>query len=428
DHHKNRQLLSTLGFKISRGAKIIENIDQLSRYIEDTTADRANFSYQLDGIVIRVDDQKIYQDLGVSGKYPRGILAYKFPAELVSTKLLDIKLSLGRTGALTPYAVLEPVKVAGTTVSRATLHNPNEVASKDLRVGDTVIIRKAGDIIPEVIEPIIALRTGQEKVFKMPNKFKGVEVISDPNEAIPRIANLDLSEINWLRLQHFVSKPAFDIRGLGEKILEQLLELGLIETPADIFKLQPESLYNLENFKAKKANNLIDSINQSKTISLGRFIYSLGIRTIGEKTSQDIAKHFKNLQAWRKSYQSPDQIESIDGIGEATTQYLISWLSNPSNQGLIDQLLSLGVVVKPYQTSQNDQLAGRWVLTGTLEKYSRMMAKDFITRYGGTVTSTVSANTDYLLAGENPGSKYQKALGLGVKILTEAEFDSRLPT
>ncbi|MBP6005697.1 NAD-dependent DNA ligase LigA [Candidatus Saccharibacteria bacterium] len=425
-HRTNRELLGNLGFGVSDGSELIRDLDQLEEYIHNTTKKRPSFSYQLDGIVIRINDSATYDHLGISGKAPRGIVAYKFPAELVSTKLLDIRLSLGRTGALTPYAVLEPVKVAGTTVSRATLHNPGEIAIKDLRIGDTVIIRKAGDIIPEVIEPIPNLRTGNEKIFKLPKTFKGIAIIDDPSEAVPRIADLDLSEINWLRLQHFVSKSAFDINGLGEKILEQLLDIGLIESPVDIFKLQSESLYNLEGFKDKKVNNLLNAINKSKNISLSRFIYSLGIRTVGEKTSQDIAKRFKDLDHWRNSYQSPDDIESIDGIGKTTTTYLIGWLNDQKNQDMIDQLLKLGVVVQPYQINQNSTLAGKWVLTGTLEHYTRMMAKDLITRNGGSIISTVSGQTDYLLAGDSPGSKYQKALDMGIKILSETEFENLL--
>lgn len=420
-HSDEHKMARELGFKLEPNDEVKSNLEEIKKFIQKWESARQKLPYQTDGLVITINNNAEFEELGVAGKAPRGAVAYKYPAETATTILEDIRVSIGRTGAVTPYAVLKPVNVAGSTVRRATLHNEDEVRRKDLRIGDTVIIQKAGDIIPEVLEPIKKLRNGTEKIWKMPRHVGGVEVVRPEGEAVARLANLHTAEVRWQGLIHFVSKSAFDIEGLGEKILAQLMEEGLIDSPVDIFKLKKSDLVGLERFAETSAQNLIDSIDSHRKVGLGRFIYALGIRHVGAKTANDIAEHFKTLDNFKLA--TIESLQGIEGVGDVVAESLQMWLAKKSNIKLVNDLIRSGVVVDSAEPKKAGRLSGTtWVFTGTLPTFSREDASSKVTALGGDVTSSVSKNTSYVVAGADPGSKYTKAQALGVKILSESEF------
>ena len=420
-HQDEHKMARELGFKLEPNDSICKDLKELEIFIDTWDTKRSKLAYQTDGIVININNNAEFDKLGVAGKAPRGAIAFKYPAETATTVLEDIRLSIGRTGAVTPYAVLTPVIVAGSKVRRATLHNQDEIARKGLRIGDTVIIRKAGDIIPEVVEPITKLRTGKEKKFNMPTSIGGIKIIRPEGEAVARLSDLGYGEVRWQQLIHFVSKSAFDIDGLGEKILAQLMEEGLIEDATDIFKLKKDDLVGLERFAEISSQNLIDSISEHKKISLARFIYALGIRHVGSKTASDIASNFGTLNKFLSS--KPEDYEQIDGVGGVVSDSVTSWLSKNKNQQFVKNLVNSGVeVTNSTQKNQGKFSGTTWVFTGTLQSMSRDEAGDKVLVLGANVTNTVSKNTSYVVVGKEPGSKYDKAKKLGVKVLDEKEF------
>ncbi|MBP9826898.1 NAD-dependent DNA ligase LigA [Candidatus Saccharibacteria bacterium] len=415
-----------LGFTVASHDQVVESLSEIEDYINQVTTLRDKLDFAIDGLVIAVNNNADYATLGVVGKAPRAAVAYKFPAEQATTVLEDIRVSIGRTGAVTPYAVLRPVQVAGTVVSRASLHNEDEVKRKDLRIGDTVIIQKAGDIIPEVVRPLTNLRTGKEKHFKMPKEIDGVAVVRPSGEAIARLADLSIAQVRWQQLIHFVGKSGLDIDGLGEKIVAQLLEVGLVKEPADFFRLSVEDVIDLDGFAELSAKNLIAAIKASKHPKLGKFIFALGIRHVGAKTANDIARTCLTLDTIR--HLTRPELEAIDGIGSIVADSIMGWVKDEAAQAEVTALLRAGV--EPVNEAQNsDQrfFDTTWVLTGTLESMSREDAKDVIEELGGKVTNSVSKKTSFVVAGTEPGSKLEKARTLGVRILTEAEFTAKLP-
>ncbi len=420
-HEDEHELALELGFSVDPHDKILQNLEEILAFRKAWEKRRESLPFRIDGLVIAVNSNKDFAKLGVVGKAPRGAVAFKYPAEQATTVLEDIRVSIGRTGAVTPYAVLTPVQIAGSTVSRATLHNEDEIKRKDIRIGDTVVVQKAGDIIPEIVEPIVKLRTGKEKKFVMPREVGGVKVIRPSGEAVARLADLGASEVRWQQLIHFVSKGAFDIDGMGEKILAQLMEAGLIDTPADIFLLKKDDLLSLERFADLSAQNLIDSIHQHRRIGLGKFIYALGIRHVGAKTALDIAQHFHTLDRFLKA--SSEDIMAVAGIGEVVGKSVAQWLTSEKNHQLVRNLLKAGVEVEREAGPSQGKFANTtWVITGTLESMSREQASEKIEALGGNVTNSVSKSTSYLVVGKEPGSKLEKARKLGVKILDESEF------
>lgn len=424
-HGDEHNLARELGFKVDPHDCICKNLTEIEAVIEEWKEKRPSLPFNIDGLVFTINSNADFERLGVAGKAPRGAVAFKYPAETATTVLEDIRVSIGRTGAVTPYAVLTPVKVAGSTVARATLHNEDEIARKDLRIGDTVIIHKAGDVIPEVVEPIVKLRTGKEKKFIMPREFKGIKIVKPEGEAVARLADLSYGEVKWQRLIHFVSKGAFDIDGLGEKILAQLMEEGLVETAVDIFKLKKDDLLGLERFAELSAQNLIDSIKEHSTVTLGRFIFALGIRHVGSKTAHDIATHFGSLEKFLGA--SSDNLHHIDGVGEVVADSVASWLKDRKNVTFVHDLVKAGVTVKNEKAKAGGKFAGTtWVFTGTMDAMSREEAETKITQLGGNATSSVSKNTSYVVVGAEPGSKYDKARKLGVTILKEKQFLERI--
>ena len=419
------EALRSLGFLANQDAKLLKSIDAVMEFFHAWETKRQDLPFNTDGLVVKVNDRQLYRRLGVVGKAPRGATALKYAAEQATTKVKDIFISIGRTGAATPVAMLEPVVIAGSTVQMATLHNQSEVRRKDIRVGDTVIVHKAGDIIPEVVEPLIKLRDGSEKPFVMPQacpecntklvKYKAEDVIwRCPNEACP--------SRSWKRIEHFASKTALDIEGLGEKNVIALINAELVKDAADIYTLKAEDLLNLERFADVSANKLVAAIQAKKKPPLSRFVYGLGIRHIGVQTAVDLANHFRSLEAFADI--TMDQLsEAVDGVGEIVAESFVEWFSEPRNQKLLKKFKGLGVWPEPVK-KVGGKLSGRnFVVTGSLESMGREEAGDRIRALGGTFQSSVGKDTDFLVVGANVGAaKLAKAAKLGTKQLTETEF------
>lgn len=416
------ELLKDLGFKVNKFYKHCQNTEEIFAYWDYWHKHKNKEDYWIDGIVVKVNRRDFQEKIGYTGKAPRWAIAYKFPAEQTTTVIEDIKIQIGRTGALTPVAHLKPVKVAGSTVSRATLHNMDEINRLDARIGDTVIIQKAGDIIPEVVNVMKGLRTGKEKKFIMPKKcpYCGTEVFRSEGEVAFYCPNKDCFAMELRKLAHFVSKKAFDIEGLGPNKIKQLANEGLVSGFADIFKLKKGDLELLERFAKKSAGNLIEAIEKSKNIALGRFIYALGIRHIGEEMALDLSGKFGSLDKFRNI--SKEELEASDGVGPKATESIYNYFHDANNLKLIGDLLEAGIKIKS-ETKLSRKLNGlSFIITGSLQSMSRDGAKDKIRNLGGNIHSSVSKNTSYLVVGLNPGSKFEKAKKLGVKVLSEEEF------
>jgi len=421
-HHQEHELAKELGFKVINKNKLCNDLKAVEKVVKQVEKDRAKLPYQIDGLVIIVDDDKIFDQLGAIGKAPRGIIAFKFAPEEVTTKLLDIKVQVGRTGRLTPIAVLEPVQVAGSVVSRATLHNEEEILRKDVRVNDTVIIRKAGDIIPEVLKPIKDLRSKHSQKYQMSKACpvcKG-KVIKRSGEVDHYCSNSKACPAqNRRSIEHFVSKAGLDIEGLGPSILNQLVSEGLIKTSADIFKLTEQDLKPLERFADKSAQNTIQSIQSSKEVSLGRFIYALGIRHAGEETAYNLAEEFGSLKNLKQA--SLERLNKIDDVGEVVAKSIVDFFKDKQNQKLLSQLIKSGIKI----TEQKGlgKLKGlSFVFTGGLQNMSRDQAKQTVRGLGAKVHDSVTKDTDYVVEGKDSGSKIAQAKQKNIKIITESEF------
>jgi len=420
------EYLKALGFPVTDVAKRFNDLETAITYTETWNEGRDALPYEADGMVIKIDDLTLAADLGFTGKDPRGAIAFKFPAREVTTTLNDIGVAVGRTGVLTPYAVLEAVEIGGVVVERATLHNFDFIAEKDIRVGDRVLIKRAGEVIPYVIGPVLDARSGKEKTYKPPTTcpacrqavehFEGEVAWYCVNAACP--AQLVRN------IEHFVSRGAMDITGLGIKIVEQLIESGLVKDVADLFTLNKEQLLELEGFAEKKAENLLKSLEQAKGQSLNRLIAALGIHGVGEVMSGDLSRAFGDLSALSKV--SADELQQIEGVGPNIAESIVDWFSQPANQNLLKKLNAAGVwpiMQKAESRMQEGAFTGlTFVVTGTLPTLSRDGVKEYIEQNGGKVTDSVSKKTSYLVLGENPGSKAEKAQTLGVKIINEAEL------
>jgi len=435
------ELLKNLGFRVNKEHKLCKNINEIEEYYKSWIKRKDKEDYGIDGVVIKINSRAVQEALGYTGKSPRWGVAYKFPAEKVTTVVEDIKVQVGRTGALTPVAHLRPVLVAGSTVSRATLHNEDEIKRLGIKIGDTVVIRKAGDVIPEVVEVLKNMRSGKEKNFHMPRvcTICGGEVARKKGEAATYCLNKKCFAIELENIIHFVSKKGFNIDGFGKKIVEKLMSEGLISNVADIFELEKGDLEPLERFAEKSADNLITSIEKSKKIELSKFLYSLGIRFVGEETAVlatrnlklVIREDVKNLHDIIRYFPAVtmDDWRRIKGIGEKSAESLVEWFGENSNLKMLKRMDELGVkiIIHPELQITNNKLQNKtFVLTGELENFTRDEAKDMIRNAGGDVSSSVSQKTDYVVAGENPGSKFEKAKELGVKIIGEKEFKKML--
>lgn len=422
-HSEIMEKLKDLGFKVNPHYKQVKNIDETLKYFEHWHRYRETLPYQIDGIVIKVNDLQLQERLGRTAKHVRWAAAYKFPAEQVTTVVEAIDVQVGRTGVLTPVAHLRPVALAGSVVKRATLHNLDEVERLDVRTGDTVVLQKAGDIIPDIVKVLPKMRSGKEKKFRMPKHCPvcGNEVTQKAGEVAYYCTNRGCYAQQIEAMIHFVSKTAFDIAGLGPKILEQLQQADLIKTPADIFLLTEDDLRPLERFAEKSAQNLVAAIAKSKKVSLAKFIYALGIRHVGEETAIALSQSSQSLEKLQSA--GLDELTEIEDVGPKVAESIFDWFRQKENIKLIDELQKNGVKIINPEKKAAGRLQGKvFVLTGELENYSRNEAKEKIRSLGGDVSSSVSQNTDYVVAGENPGSKYDKAKQLSVKIISEEEF------
>lgn len=426
-HSEALRYLDELGFKTNCARQVCETIDDVLSYIERWHAEREKLPYDIDGIVIKVDSFAQQKQLGATAKSPRWAIAYKFPAEEVVTQLVHIELSVGRTGVVTPTAILQPVRVAGTIVQRASLHNADYIREKDIRLGDYVVIKKAGDIIPEVVRSLPERRTGQEKPFDMPTRCPACasELVRLDDEVALRCVNPQCPAQIREGLIHFVSRQAMNIDGLGEKVITQLFEHGLVRSVADLYKLTKEQLVALERMGEKSATNLLHAIEASKQNSLERLLFGLGIRHVGAKAAKTLAEHFETIERLQQA--TKEELTSIHEIGDKMADSIVTYFSKEEVKQLLDSLRSHGVnmVYKGAKRSAdvNAAFAGKtFVLTGTLKSMSRAEAKEKIEALGGKVTGSVSKKTDVVVAGEDAGSKLEKANQLGITVWDEARF------
>jgi DNA ligase (NAD+) len=420
-HWEILQTLSKWGLRINPNIQRCKHIEDVIAYYHEVNEKREKLPYEIDGIVIKVNQLDLQTRLGEISRSPRWALAFKFQPKQETTKIQDIIVQVGRTGALTPVAVMEPVKVGGVEVSRATLHNQDEIDKKDVRIGDTVVIQRAGDVIPEVVQVIESKRTGKEKKFRIPSKCPvcGAEVIKE--EAIHRCIGLDCPAQLKGRIKHFASKRAMDIEGLGVKLIDQLVDKGLIKDVADIYYLEKEQLIELERMAEKSAQNIIDAIEASKTKPLSKFLYALGIRHVGETTAEDLARRFSRLDDF--FHLSEETLREVEGIGPEVSASVYQFFRDKKNKESIERLKKAGVTVIEPKVKGKAKLAGKtFLFTGALKGFGRDEARNIVESLGGMTVSTVSKKVDFVVIGEDPGSKFDKAKELGIKTLTEEEF------
>lgn len=421
-HVETLELLQRLGFPVVEWS-LCKTIEEAIAEGQRWSARRRELSYEADGAVIKVNDLALEADLGVVGKDPRGAIAFKFPALEVTTRLVDIGVNVGRTGVLTPYAILEPVVIGGVVVKQATLHNFDYIAEKDIRKGDRVLVKRAGDVIPYVIGPVEAARNGEEQPYVPPEKCPacGQPVQHLEGEVAWYCVNFACPAQLIRNLEHFVSRGAMDIPGLGIRIVEQLVENGLVHDVADLYTLEREKLLELDGFAEKKADNVLQSIDASRNRPLARLIAALGIRGVGEVVATDLARRFRDLDALRAA--TVDELHTIEGIGPNTAQTIVDWFARAANPRVLEKLRAAGVWPSSEQAAEQKKpqtLKGlTFVITGALPGFSRDQAKEFIEAHGGKVTGSVSKKTSYLVLGAEPGSKFEKARELGVPILDE---------
>ena len=418
-HLEALQFMGDLGFKINPHNKLVKNIDEIISYIEKEAETRKSLSYEIDGIVIKVNDVSLQEKLGNTAKYPRWAVAYKFPAEEVLTKLTDIIFTVGRTGRITPNAVLEPVIVMGSTIRRATLHNEDYVNMKGLKIGDIVSIRKAGDVIPEVVEPKLERRNGSEKEFKMISECPMCheKIVKKDGNVDYYCVNPKCPKRNIEGIIHYVSRDALNIEGLGDEIVEELYNLGFVKNIVDLYSLgdKKKQIMEFDGYGEKSLNKIIDNIEASKNSSLERLLFGLGIKEIGSKTAKILASNFGSMDSLMSA--SMEELESIRDIGHITALSIYEYLKE--NKELIEKLKSLGINMKYLGKNMglNEFISGKkFVITGTIDGYGRKEIKELIESYNGTVSESVSKNTDIVIVGSNPGSKYQDALRLNIMI------------
>ena len=419
------KFLNELGFKVNPHHEKLANIEEVIKFWKSWEHKKDKQDYLIDGVVVKVNNRKYQEALGYTGKAPRWGIAFKFKAEQVTTVVEDITLQIGRTGVLTPVAVLRPVLVAGSTVSRATLHNEDEIRRLDVRVGDTVVLQKAGDVIPDIVSVVKELRTGREKEFKFPNHFPlcggdgSIERI--PGQVAYRCVAKNSFAQQKRKLYHFVSKHVFDIDGMGPKVVDALLEAGIISNFDDIFTIKKGDLELLPRFGEKSINNLLESINKARRVTLARFIASLSISQVGEETAIDLAEHFRSAEKFAEATET--ELTALDGVGPVIAREITNWFKDKENKKLFERLLKQVHIENSKLKIENSKILGKiFVLTGSLESMSRDEAKDKIRALGGNISSSVSKNTDYVVAGSEAGEKLEKANELGVKVLTEKEL------
>lgn len=425
-HAEEHALLEQLGFRVEHVCRECATLDEVMHMYDELQRKREELPFDIDGMVVMVNDNILFQRLGVVGKAPRGSIALKFPAEQVTTVVEDIQVQVGRTGVLTPVAHLKPVRVAGTMVKRATLHNLDEIRRLDVRVGDTVIIQKAGDIIPDIVQVLTNLRSGHPRQWQMPQHCPlcNTRVEHSEGEVAYYCTNGECEGKHREQLYHFVSRQGCDIDGLGPKIIDQLIDQDLVATPADIFMLTIEDVQPLERFAEKSAKNLIESIEQARTIPLHRLLFALGIRHVGEQMARDLADHFMSLEAIISA--TPDELQQVQHVGPAAIESIVAYMRNPKHRHMLAELMEQMRITHAPKVSGGVLAGQSFLFTGTLSQMTRDEAKDRVRALGGSVVSSVSKALSFLVVGDDPGSKLTKAEQLGVTILSEEEFMKKL--
>ena len=427
-HYEGLKYLQELGFNVNPVRILCKNIDEVLEAIKKIGEDRENLSFGIDGAVVKVNNLELREKIGTTFKTPKWAVAYKYPPEKKETEVIDIICQVGRTGAITPMAILDTVNVAGSNISKTTLHNEDFIKEKDIRIGDTVVIQKAGDVIPEIVEVVKSKRTGEEKIFKMPRTCPvcGAQAVREEGEAVVRCIGIECPAKLYRSIIHFASKEAMDIKGLGDAIIEELIERKLISNISDLYNLTLEDIATLKKNGKKFAQNLINSIEESKNRELHRVITSLGIRHVGVKLAKSLAKEYKSMDNLIEA--SLEELESKQDVGEITAESIYNFFKQEQSIDLINKLKQAGVnMTLKQELGTDNRFEGKvFVLTGSLEKYSRDEASQVIEKLGGKTSSSVSKKTDYVLAGEDAGSKLKKAQELGVKIITEIEFDKMI--
>ncbi len=427
-HMEVLNYLKNIGFKVNPHIKLCQDIGEVVSYCRQWIEKKEELDYEIDGMVIKVNSLRMREELGSTTRSPRWAIAYKFPAQQVTTRVQGIIVQVGRTGALTPVAILDPVRISGSVVQRATLHNEDEIRRKDIRIGDVVLIQKAGEIIPEVVKVIKEKRTGKETEFLMPTQCPvcGAKVFRPEGEVASRCNSLTCPAQIKERIRHFASRNAMDIEGLGPAIIDQLVEKGLIKDISDLYFLERDDLISLERMAEKSADNLLDAIEKSKKKSLPNLIYGLGIRYVGVHTAEVITRYYPTLDKFKKA--NLEKLIEINEIGPKIAESIILFFKEKESLAIIERLRSTGLNFGQEEEKIREEkgvqiLAGKqFVLTGTLKDFTRTQAKEIISELGGRITGSVSKKTDYVVAGEDSGSKYQKAQELGVPIINGEEF------
>ncbi len=422
-HKDHLERFKAYGFKVNPYIKRCQDIDEVIEQHKAMLELRDTLDYEIDGVVIKVNHLELQSALGVKTKSPRWAIAFKFPAQQKTTQILDINAQVGRTGTLTPVAKLKPVKVGGVVVSRVTLHNQDEIDRKDIRVHDWVLIERAGDVIPKVVQVIKSRRSGNEKKYVLPHRCPvcNSKTIKPEGEVARRCVNLACPAQVKERILHFASKQAMDIDGLGEKLVTQLVNRDLVKTAADLYKLNIDTLKALERMATKSAENIIKAIDQSRNRSLDRLVYALGIRYVGEHVARVLTRHYPDVEALKKA--TPEKLMAIEEIGPNVAQSVFAFFQNPQNLKTIEDLQAQGLKTRAEQKETAAVLEGKvFVFTGALQQFTRNQARLMVEDAGGRATSAVSQNTDYVVVGENPGSKAKKAEELDIPLLSEQQF------
>ncbi|MEW6455946.1 MAG: NAD-dependent DNA ligase LigA [Acidobacteriota bacterium] len=423
-HWENILMLRELGFKTNPHARFCKDIEDVIAFCEEWAEKKDKIDYDIDGVVVKVNSISQQKALGATSKFPRWAISYKYPPKQATTRIRDIVVQVGRTGALTPVALFDPVELSGSTISRATLHNEDEIKRKDIRIGDTVLIEKAGEVIPHVVTVIKEKRKGDEKIFHMPKKCPvcSGETFRPEGEAVSRCLNVSCPAKIKESILHFASRDAMNIEGLGEALVDQLINKGLVKKLSDIYRLKYEDLVELERMGPKSSQNLLDEVEKSKKNDLARLLFALGIRYVGEHIAEVLANNFEDIEELIKA--DEEGLLNIREIGEKVATSIVLFFSQKENLELIKKLKSFGINMRSVEKIQiKDTLKGKsFIITGALSKYTREEAKNLIERYGGKVVSSISSKTDFLIVGKEPGSKFEKAKELGIKMLYEEEF------
>lgn len=423
-HSESLDFIESIGIKVVTPKILTDNADDIIAFIEKVGAERHTFDFDIDGIVIKVNDMEMRNQMGSTAKAPRWAVAYKYPPEEKETVLRAITIKVGRTGVLTPNAEFDTVRLAGTSVSKATLHNMDFIKSKDIRIGDTIIVRKAGDIIPEIVRVATEKRTGGEVVFEMPSKCPvcGADVKEDSEQAAVKCTGAECQAQLSRRLSHYASRGAMDIEGLSEARIDLLLESGLIKNQADLYTLKEQDIAQLERMGEKSAKNIVKAIENSKSRGLSKLIFGLGIDLIGQKAAKVLAENFSNIDELLNA--DRERLVSIYDFGDKMADSLLEWLGSVQGKDLIERLRALGVSMESLEEKSSDVLQGKtFVVTGSLSKYSREEITELIEKYGGKASTSVSKKTGYVIAGEDAGSKLKKAKELGVLVISEEDFE-----